>query len=185
MLYEEKLKDFIKSDRESDKNEVPNSVFLQLWLRKVLTDIKEETDKPLSRVVSRAVELGTAIFEYKYGEEIKELKIIWKKLRWSKNTWISSLSDYKFSINNLSEIKRRFIKMPKWCNGKLGDLSQDLNIDKSSVVRLVMYYALETYDDLNDDAKKEIENETKMFNKQIRDMILVLGELEKLEKENE
>jgi len=174
-IYDAKLRDIIGGTFDEDnEEEARTTAFLPLWLRKVFADIHEEFDLPLYKVISRTIRLGASIFEHKYRGKIKEIKELWTKLRWTDNTWIDSLPDYHFSVNNMSGAKRKFVKMPLWCDNMLGGAAMELNTEKSAAIRISMYLAIDTWDGLNKKVEKQLKQELAKFDKQINDILLAL-----------
>ena len=179
-LYEEKLRDIIARNFDDEEGEAKTTAFLPLWLRKVFADIREEFDMPLYKVMSRTIRLGASIFERRYREKIKEIKKLWANLRWTDNSWIDSLPDYHFSVNNMSGAKRKFVKMPLWCDNMLGAVANELNTEKSAAIRISMYLAIDTWDELNKKVEKQLKIEIAKFDKQIDDTLFALRKLNAL-----
>ena len=176
-LYKADLREAIEkgySDEKDPKNEARTTLFLPLWLRKLFADINEEYDLPLYTVMSRSIRLGTDIVQHEYRAKIKELRALWKKLRWADNIYLSGLPDHKFSVNSMVAVKKKFIKLPVWCHNTLGKMATDLNSDSSAMIRLALYHALARWDDIPMKCKKHIAREIGKFEKQIDDQLIVL-----------
>ena len=177
-LYKADLREAIEKgyDDEMEENkQARTTLFLPLWLRKIYADINEEYDMPLYLLMSRTVRLGTSIVQHEYGSKIKELRGLWKKMRWTDNIYLSGLPDHKFSVNSMVIIKRKFLKLPIWCHNTLGKMARDLNSDSSAMIRLAMYHALARWDVLPMKCKKHIAMEIGKFEKQIDDQLIVLN----------
>lgn len=176
-LYEADLREAIEKgyrDEEDSTKEARTTLFLPLWLRKIFADIHEEYDLPLYVVMSRSIRLGTDIVQHEYRTKIKELRGLWKRLRWVDNLYLSGLPDHKFSVNSMVEVKKKFIKLPVWCHNSLGKMATELNTDSSAMIRLAMYHALARWDPLPQKCLKHILKEISKFEKQIDDQLIVL-----------
>ena len=177
-LYEADLREAIEKgygDEKDDKNEARTTLFLPLWLRKLFADINEEYDLPLYVIMSRSIRLGTDVVQHKYKAKIKELRGLWKKIRWADNIYLSGLPDHKFSVNSMVTVKKKFIKLPVWCHNSLGKMATDLNTDSSAMIRLALYHALARWDSLPIKCTKHIQKEIGKFEKQIDDQLIVLN----------
>ena len=176
-LYKADLREAIDkgySDEKDPKNEARTTLFLPLWLRKLFADINEEYDLPLYVIMSRSIRLGTDIVQHEYRAKIKELRGLWKKIRWADNIYLSGLPDHKFSVNSMVAVKKKFIKLPAWCHNSLGKMATDLNTDSSAMIRLALYHALARWDSLPLKCSKHIAKEIAKFEKQIDDQLIVL-----------
>lgn len=185
-LYKADLREALDkgySDEKDPKNEARTTLFLPLWLRKLFADINEEYDLPLYVIMSRSIRLGTDIVQHEYRAKIKELRGLWKKIRWADNIYLSGLSDHKFSVNSMIAVKKKFIKLPAWCHNSLGKMATQLNTDSSAMIRLALYHALARWDDLPPKCSKHILKEIKKFNKQIDDQLIVLKLMAKTKEE--
>lgn len=189
-LYKADLREALEKgydDEKDEKKQAKTTLFLPLWLRQILADIKEEYDMPLYTIMSRTVRLGADIVQHEYKDRIKELKRLWKKIRWSDNIYLTSLPDHKFSVNSMVIVKKKFLTLPKWSHNFLGDMARGLNSDLSAMIRLAMYHALSRWDKLPHKCKKHIEKEIAKFEKQINDQLVILRLIaeDKGDKENE
>lgn len=176
-LYKADLREAIDkgySDENDIKNEARTTLFLPLWLRKLFADINEEYDLPLYTIMSRSIRLGTDIVQHEYRAKIKELRGLWKKIRWADNIYLSGLPDHKFSVNSMVTVKKKFIKLPIWCHNSLGKMATELNTDSSAMIRLALYHALARWDDLPSKCSKHLSKEIGKFEKQIDDQLIVL-----------
>ena len=185
-LYKADLREALDkgySDEKDPKNEARTTLFLPLWLRKLFADINEEYDLPLYVIMSRSIRLGTDIVQHEYRAKIKELRGLWKKIRWADNIYLSGLPDHKFSVNSMIAVKKKFIKLPAWCHNSLGKMATQLNTDSSAMIRLALYHALARWDDLPPKCSKHILKEIKKFNKQIDDQLIVLKLMAKTKEE--
>jgi len=186
-LYKADLREAIEKgykDENDPKNEARTTLFLPLWLRKLFADINEEYDLPLYTVMSRSIRLGTSIAQHEYKAKIRELRALWKKLRWADNIYLSGLPDHKFSVNSMVAVKKKFIKLPAWCHSTLGKMATELNTDSSAMIRLALYHALARWDDLPMKCKKHIAREIGKFEKQIDDQLIVLEMMSQVNKED-
>ena len=177
-LYKADLREAIEkeySDEKDPKNEARTTLFLPLWLRKLFADINEEYNLPLYVIMSRSIRLGTDIVQHEYRAKIKELRGLWKKIRWADNIYLSGLPDHKFSVNSMVAVKKKFIKLPAWCQNNLGKMAIELNTDSSAMIRLALYHALARWDSLSSKCSKHILKEIKKFEKQIDDQLIVLN----------
>ena len=177
-LYKADLREAIEKsyDDEGDqKNEARTTLFLPLWLRKIFADINEEYDLPLYVIMSRSVRLGTDIVQHEYLAKIKELRLLWKRIRWADNIYLSGLPDHKFSVNSMVGVKKKFLKLPAWCHNVLGKIAKDLNTDSSAMIRLALYHALARWDGLPPKCLRHLQKEIKKFEKQIDDQLIVLN----------
>ena len=187
-LYKATLREAIEAgyDGEDDeKQRTVTSMRLPLWLRKIFADVHENYNLPLYVVTSRTVRMGTSRLQKEYGEQIKELKRLWKEIRWTDNSLISRLEDYTYTVNSMTDIKRKTVVMPKWCDKAINDIVGSLNTNKSGMVRLAMYLALraDISGMISTKSKKHIETEIGKFDKQIDDSIKTLSKLVEVVKE--
>ena len=177
-LYKADLREAIEKgyDDERDENkQAKTTLFLPLWLRKIYADINEEYDIPLYLLMSRTVRLGTSIVQHEYRGKVKELRGLWKQMRWTDNIYLSGLPDHKFSVNSMVIVKRKFLKLPIWCHNTLGKMAKDLNSDSSAMIRLAMYHALSRWNRLPPKCLIHLQKEIKKFEKQIDDQLIVLN----------
>lgn len=184
-LYKADLREAIGKGYDDEKEEARTTLFLPLWLRKVFADINEEYDLPLYVIMSRTVRLGTDIVQHEYRDKIKELRDLWKRIRWTDNIYLSGLSDHKFSVNSMVIVKKKFLRLPIWCHNSLGKMAKQLNSDSSAMIRLAMYHALLRYDNLPKKCVRHIEKEVAKFEKQINDQLVILRLVAENEKEEE
>ena len=173
-LYKADLREAIEKRYDDEKEEARTTLFLPLWLRKVFADINEEYDLPLYIIMSRTVRLGTDIVQHEYLDRIKELRSLWKKIRWTENIYLSGLPDHRFSVNSMIIVKKKFLRLPIWCHNALGKMAKELNSDSSAMIRLAMYHALLRWDKLPKKCTRHITKEIAKFEKQINDQLVIL-----------
>ena len=180
--YDADLREAIGKGYKDEDEQTKTTLFLPLWLRKIFADINEEYDLPLYVVMSRSIRLGTKIIQHEYLGDIKELNILWKRIRWTNNMYLSKLPDHRFSVNSMVMVKRKFVRLPLWSHGVLEKMGKALNSDTSAMIRLTMYHALMRWDRLPVKCKKHMEKEIAKFEKQINDQLEILRLLAQNEK---
>lgn len=187
-LYDADLKEALEKGYDDEKISdkiVKTTIYMPLWLRKIFAEIKESFDLPLYLIMSRTIRLGSSILQREYEDRIKEIRVLWRELRWGDDLWIEALPDYKYSINNMRAPKKKFIQLPKWCNDMLTDVTTQLNIDKGAIIRLTMYFALARWNKLPAGIKKQIDTEIEKFDKQIKHQYRDLKKLTEAGEEEE
>ena len=189
-LYKATLKEAIEASYDGEDDEAKRAVTsmrLPLWLRKIFTDVHERYDLPVYVITSRIIRMGTSRLQKEYGGKTKELKGLWREIRWTDNSLISRLEDYTYTVNSMTDIKRKTIVMPIWCDRAINDIVSSLNTNKSAMVRLAMYLAFraDTSNMISAKNKKHIETEIAKFDKQIDDSIKTLSKLVEVVREEE
>lgn len=184
-LYTATLEEAIETsyaDEEDETQHVTTSMYMPLWLRKIFMDIYESYDRSMTITSSRIIRLGTTLLQKRFGKQLEELGRLWKQIRWLDNALIARLEDFEYTVNSMTDIKKKTITIPSWCNHYLNSIKDNLNTNKSAMIRLSMYLALEADkgDLVNSRNVGHITTEIDKFNKQITDSIAVLSKLAEL-----
>ncbi len=177
-LYKATLEDALTTDYEGEKDEskeARTNIWLSLWLRKVFADMRLYYDMPSYMIMSRTIRLGASIVQHEYKDKFHKLSSLWSEIRWSDNEVVKQLETQEYTVNGMSNSKRVFVRMPKWCSEMLGSITGSLRSDKSSMIRLAIYHAITRSDEIISHKNREYaKEEIAKFDKQIADSIKFL-----------
>ena len=180
--YEMGIEEVIRDkEQEIPDNELQaTTVNLPQLIRVVLTDIKERNQKlNWQKISRRIIEHGFSIMEHEYGETIREIGELRRKLRYAKMKRVRNYTmDTKVCIDGTNKMARKSIKIRKTIFAGINTMASILGLEMSSLVRLCIYHSLITSNEL---PKEVIEASEKEIEKFIYDLEETKNILEKFE----
>ena len=154
---------------------VATTITLPQVIRAALQRLEKIHDRSWRYASRRTAEHGLSILEHKHTATIKEIGPLRDALLFAKPKKIRNfLMDTKVDIDGLNKPQRKVIALRTELNAAIGKLAESLSIEKSSMIRLCMYYSLATSNELPNEVITAVVSETEEFEEELIETIYML-----------
>ena len=164
-LFESDFEDAVINGYDDIKQEmIKTTVHLPAWLRKEVSMCHIDHDIGESKLYTAMANHGTSILQYNMLEHSKGVQGARRVLLDSDNTLVVSIvQEFSISVNGIGKGVRRTINIPIWCRGYLASIGADLRMEFSSLIRLVMYLSIQSYNEIKKSDKDICLHEISQF----------------------
>ena len=186
MLYEKKIDEILDegySRSETGQVLSATTVFMPEILRLGLAELREKYNVSAKYLIERVTTHGHSIIQHKYLEQIKTIRKQKSILRYAKMDAIRNFNDSKVSIDSMIRSRTKYIHLKEGVISSIRELSDVLNIDQSSFIRVCILYSLSTSVELNREVIEKGNNTKEIFGKRISSYVILYKHLKLAEEE--
>ena len=161
------LREILEEREEIPKDEKlkKTTVILPQLVRIALVDLREKHNKMNWQVMTRRViEHGFLIIQHEYRGITREIYELRKRLRYPEIDMIRNfMMDTKVNVDGMEKAGRKTVAIRDRIYSAIVDMSEELNIEISSMLRLCIYYSLSTSDELPKEVTDKTEEQKQHF----------------------
>ena len=123
------------------------TVHIPLWVRIAVSRVHVEKNVSEGKIYTALIDAGTQIIKIRYGQQIKTMEGMRYTLMEYDNELVCSLiGDFKICVNGVQGSKdRRTVRVVAWNVEYLGAVGAALRMEFSSMIRLALYLAFQSY----------------------------------------